>query len=62
MTYIEDFEVGGLEEIILGLPSRTHTLQVESETSFLLFMSTKQFKENIINPMPSVKHAICQHL
>ncbi len=51
-----------MEELLLNQSNRTHSLQVVSQTAFILFMSTKQFKDQVLNNMPYIRHAMCEML
>jgi hypothetical protein len=60
---LNECKILGLEEIILkGKSQRSCSIKVISDTAYLLFMSTKNFKDKILNSIETAKPILITQL
>ena len=55
ITYIQENEIVGLEEILTNKKVRECSIQVSSSKAQILFMDRKDFRDKILDPFPRMK-------
>ena len=62
LSYVQNPEIIGVEEIILKKNYRMQSMRVNTEKCEMFFIDIKDFKDKFYNNNPSFKHILCEKL
>ena len=62
LSYVNNPEIIGVEEIILKKNRRMQSMKVNTEKCEVYFIDIKDFKDKFYNSNPAFKHILCEKL